>query len=184
MQVLTTAPRHPHRYVKTKTFDMMERRQTLRKTYYQGFAGIDFFISVIWHAFLLWWTIQVRRDYHRDCTRDCEVVPLSLSLSLSQIRTCAPRLPTRLHPRVRDCFPALATALTTASADGAVVSALPQAVRLGWQPTWVVLAVLTISLSLMTTILAGIASRKIHKRTLFFFGLLGLTNPLIASDGL
>ena len=83
MQVLTTAPRHPHRYVKTKTFDMMERRQTLRKTYYQGFAGIDFFISVIWHAFLLWWTIQVRRDYHRDCTRDCEVVPLSLSPSLS-----------------------------------------------------------------------------------------------------
>ena len=79
MQVLTTAPRLPHRYVKTKTFDMMERRQTLRKTYYQGFAGIDFFISVIWHAFLLWWTIQVRLDYHRDCTRDCEVVPLSLS---------------------------------------------------------------------------------------------------------
>ena len=83
---------------------------------------------------------------------------------------------------MRDCFPALATALTTASGDGAVVSALPQAVRLGWQPAWVVLAVLTISLSLMTTILAGIASRKIHKRTLFFFGLLGLTNPLIASD--
>ena len=179
MQVLTTAPRHPHRYVKTKTFDMMERRQTLRKTYYQGFAGIDFFISVIWHAFLLWWTIQVRRDYHRDCTRDCEVVPLSLS-----DRTGAPRLPPRLHPRVRDCLHALATAraLTTASGDGAVVSALPQAVRLGWQPAWVVLAVLTISLSLMTTILAGIASRKIHKRTLFFFGLLGLTNPLIASD--
>ena len=66
MQVLTTAHRLPHRYVKTKSFDMMERRQTLRKTYYRGFTGIDFFISVIWHAFLLWWTIQVRRDYHRD----------------------------------------------------------------------------------------------------------------------
>ena len=67
------------------------------------------------------------------------------------------------------------------------MSALPQAVRLGWQPAWVVLAVLTISLSLMTTILAGIASRKIHKRTLFFFGLLGLTHwalPLIAYDDL
>ena len=177
--MLTTAPRHPHRYVKTKTFDMMERRQTLRKTYYQGFAGIDFFISVIWHAFLLWWTIQVRLDYHRDCTRDCEVVPLSLSLSLRSY-WCAEIAP----PSVRDCFPALTTALTTASGDGAVVSALPQAVRLGWQPAWVVLAVLTISLSLMTTILAGIASRKIHKRTLFFFGVLGLTNPLSASDGL
>ena len=80
MQVLTTAPRLPHRYVKTKTFDMMERRQTLRKTYYQGFAGIDFFISVIWHAFLLWWTIQVRRDYHRDCTPRLRGRP-----SLSQI---------------------------------------------------------------------------------------------------
>ena len=94
MQVLTAAPRHPHRYVKTKTFDMMERRQTLRKTYYQGFAGIDFFISVIWHAFLLWWTIQVRRDYHRDCTRDCEVVPLSL-----RSYWCAEIAPPRLPPR-------------------------------------------------------------------------------------
>ena len=62
------------------------------------------------------------------------------------------------------------------------VPTLPQAVRLGWEPAWVALAVLTISLSLMTTILAGIASRKIHKRTLFFFGLLGVTKPLIASD--
>ena len=62
------------------------------------------------------------------------------------------------------------------------VPTLPQAVRLGWEPAWVALAALTISLSLMTTILAGIASRKIHKRTLFFFGLLGVTKPLIASD--
>lgn len=96
------------RYVKTSSYDLDERRRVMRNVQYRVLTSIDLFLSLIWHSFLLWWTVQ--------------------------------------------------------------------AVRLGWQPTWVVLSVFTVALSLATTAIALCVSRRFHYRTAILGVLFGVAH--------
>ena len=50
------------RYIKTKSYDVEIRQQMLRSVRYRVLTSIDLFISLIWHSFLVWWTIAAVID--------------------------------------------------------------------------------------------------------------------------